>query len=452
MSKSKHMIRSLIIAKEIVTVDANNRILKNHAVEIENNKIVGLIDLRNYSLKDYDGDILNYPDLTLIPGFIQTHIHLCQTLFRGLADDLELLDWLQFKIFPYENAHNKKSLHASVKAGLLELQSGGTTTILDMGTLNHQEVIFEELINSGMRAIAGKCMIDRNDLFPQFKSTTADELKYSYQLAKDFHNQSDGMIKYGFAPRFILSCTDDLLRETSEMHKDFPGSIYHTHASENKNEIAEVRKRYGQENIEHFNSIGILNDHTVLAHGIHVNENEIQAMKKNDVRISHCPSSNLKLGSGIANIPLYLKEGISVSLGADGAPCNNSLSVFNEMRLASLIQKPIHGPKVMDALTTFRLATIEGAKALHLEKEVGSIESGKKADLVLLNLNDIDMPYSEDETSVYSKIVYSASAKHVHSVMIDGKWVVQDKVSVMYDESEVIEFSKAEINSLLKRV
>jgi 5-methylthioadenosine/S-adenosylhomocysteine deaminase len=450
MSKSTN--RWLIIPKEIVTVDDQNRILKNNAIEIIENRIAAKHDLSNYPIEKFDGEVFNYPELTLIPGFIQTHIHLCQTLFRGLADDLELLDWLQLKIFPYENAHNKDSLRASVRAGILELQFGGTTTILDMGTLNHQEVIFEELINSGMRAFAGKCMIDRNDLFPEFKSTTKDELKITYQLAKDFHNKSNGMIKYGFAPRFILSCSDSMLKETAEMQQDFPGSIYHTHSSENKNEIAEVRKRYGQENIEHFNSIGILSDHTVLAHGIHVNENEINTLKKNDVKISHCPSSNLKLGSGIANIPRYLKEGISVSLGADGAPCNNNLSVFTEMRLASLIQKPVHGPKIMDAQTVFRLATIEGARALHIDDETGSIEVGKKADLVLLDLNKVEMPYNDDENNVYSKIVYSASAHNVHSVMIDGKWVVKDRFSNKYDSKEVVSNAKSELNNLLQRL
>lgn len=449
---SERVNRLLIIPKEIVTVDNQNRILKNHAIEIIDNQIEAIHNLNNFEIEKFDGEVVNYPELTLIPGFIQTHIHLCQTLFRGLADDLELLDWLQLKIFPYENAHTKESLRASVKAGILELQSGGTTTILDMGTLNHQEIIFEELINSGMRAFAGKCMIDQNDLFPQFKSTTKDELKDTLKLAQSFHNTADGMIRYGFAPRFILSCSDELLRETSEMQKGFPGSIYHTHSSENKNEIAEVRKRYGQENIEHFNSIGILNDHTVLAHCIHVNDNEINTLKKNDVRISHCPSSNLKLGSGIANIPRYLKEGISVSLGADGAPCNNNLSAFTEMRLASLIQKPIHGPKVMDAQTIFRLATIDGARALQIDDETGSIEAGKKADIVLLNLNEVEMPYNDDDSGVYSKIVYSASSKNVHSVMINGRWVVKEKSSTIYDDKKVIHSAKSELKNLLNRV
>ena len=257
-----------------------------------------------------------------------------------------------------------------------------------MGTLRYQEVIFEELQNSGIRAIAGKCLIDENDLFPAFKSDTKSELDEIYQLAKTYHNTSNGKIKYGFAPRFVLSCSEKLLKESFEMKSDFEGSLYHTHSSENKSEIAEVKRRHNKENIEYFDSIGVIDDHSVLAHCIHVNDKETDLLKKNDVRVSHCPSSNLKLGSGIANIPKYLSKGISVSLGADGAPCNNNLSVFNEMRLAALIQKPIHGPTIMDAKTLFKLATIEGAKALHLQNEIGSIEVGKKGGFGFVGFNN----------------------------------------------------------------
>jgi len=442
----------IIVPKNIVTVDSKDRILKDHFVEIENGFInkIAKVDEKYFNI--YKGDIFRFDNLTLLPGFVQTHIHLCQTLFRGLADDLELLDWLQLRIFPYENAHNKKSLRQSVRLGLNELLLGGTTTILDMGTLRHQEVIFDELIYSGMRAIAGKCLIDENDLFPSFKSDTNSELKEIYQLAKTFHNTSGGKVKYGFAPRFVLSCSEKLLKESFEMKKDFEGSLYHTHSSENKSEIAEVKRRHNKENIEYFDSIGVIDDHSVLAHCIHVNEKETNLLKKNNVRVSHCPSSNLKLGSGIANIPNYLAKGISVSLGADGAPCNNNLSIFNEMRLAALIQKPIHSPVVMDAKTVFKLATIEGAKALHLQNEIGSIETGKKADLVLMDLSTGVHSLSESDESVYSNIVYSSSAGDVHSVMIEGEWKVLNKKSLLYENDEIVFESKNELKKLLKRV
>ncbi|MFZ1281696.1 MAG: amidohydrolase family protein [Ignavibacteriaceae bacterium] len=442
----------IIIPKNIVTDDGKDRILKNHFVEIENGIIVRISKNDEKYFKKYKSDVYRFENLTLIPGFVQTHIHLCQTLFRGLADDLELLDWLQLRIFPYENAHNKNSLLSSVRLGINELLLGGTTTLLDMGTLRHQEVIFEELQNSGIRAIAGKCLIDENDLFHAFKSDTISELDEIYQLAKSYHNTSNGKIKYGFAPRFVLSCSEKLLKESFEMKKDFAGSLYHTHSSENKNEIAEVKRRHNKENIEYFDSIGVIDDHSVLAHCIHVNDKETELLRKNNVRVSHCPSSNLKLGSGIANIPKYLKKGISVSLGADGAPCNNNLSIFNEMRLAALIQKPIHGSTVMDAKTVFKLATIEGAKALHLQNEVGSIEVGKKADLVLMDLNTNVHSMHENDESVYSDIVYSSSSDSVHSVMIEGEWKVLNKKSLLYNQTELNQKSKEELKKLLKRV
>ncbi|MEO8233320.1 MAG: amidohydrolase family protein [Ignavibacteriota bacterium] len=442
----------IIVPKNIVTVDAKDRILKDHFVEIEDGKIISIKKNDESYLKKKKKTVHRFENLTLIPGFVQTHIHLCQTLFRGLADDLELLDWLQLKIFPFENAHNKNSLLASTRLGINELLLSGTTTLLDMGTLRHQEIIFDELQNSGMRAIAGKCLIDENDLFPEFKSTIKSELDEIYQLAKTYHNTSNGKIKYGFAPRFVLSCTEKLLKESFEMKKDFAGSLYHTHSSENKSEIAEIKRRHNKENIEYFNSIGVIDDHSVLAHCIHVNDKETKLLKKNNVRVSHCPSSNLKLGSGIANIPKYLNEGISVSFGADGAPCNNSLSVFNEMRLAALIQKPIHGATVMDAKTVFKLATIEGAKALHLQKEIGSIEVGKKADLVLLDMNSNIHSMSESNESIYSNIVYSSSSDSVNSVMIEGEWKVLNKKSLLYDQTELNYNSKEELKKLLKRI
>jgi len=444
------MKAKLIIPKQVVTVNNANNVLSNHAVEVTNGVISRIEPIQNFVIAEYE--VFNYPNSVLIPGFVQTHIHLCQTLFRGFADDLELLDWLQKRIFPFENSHDKDSLRVSTQLGINDLLTGGTTTLLDMGTLRNQEVIFEELANSGMRAFAGNCMIDQNELFPAFCETTEWNLRASYDFAKSFHNSNNGKIKYGFAPRFVLSCTEKLLKETKEMMKDFSGSVLHTHSSENKKEVETVKSMTGKENVEYFDSIGLLDKHTVLAHCIHLNDGEIKSLKKRDVRISHCPSSNLKLGSGVANIPLYLKEGISVSLGADGAPCNNGLSAFTEMRHAALIQKPVHGPTSMDALTVFRLATIEGAKALNLENEAGSIEVGKKADVVLLDLEKSDQPLQINEQQIYSSIVYSASKENVKAVFIGGELKVESGKSLLFDEKELAANGKNEFKKLLMRV
>ncbi len=448
----KQRIKKLIIPKQVITADKAGSILKNVSVEVDNDIVKSVKKVKGADVDSFEGEVLVCENLTLIPGFIQTHVHLCQTLFRGLADELDLLDWLQKRIFPYENALNKNSLAVSVRLGLNELMRGGTTTVLDMGSLRHQEIIFEELINSGIRAFAGKCLIDTNELFEPFSSTTEDELKHSAELAKNFHNSENGRIKYAFAPRFVLTCSEGLLKETRRMMNDFPGSLFHSHASENNRELTEVRKKFKQENIEFFNSIEVIDDHSVLAHCIHINEKEFDILGEKQVRVAHCPSSNLKLGSGIADVPKFLKKGISVSLGADGASCNNNLNAFIEMRLAALIQKPIYGPAILDAETIFRMATIEGAKALHIDNETGSIEEGKKADLVLIDLDNPYKVYSDDEEHIYSNIVYSSSREDVIHVMVDGKWVVKDGVSMVYDEFRIYHNGLDELAKLLKRI
>ena len=443
-------MKKLIIPKHVVTVNSKDEILVNHAVEVSGNRINKIIDLAEFDLSKYEGEIFRYPDLTLIPGFVQTHIHLCQTLFRGLADDLELLDWLGQKIFRFENAHNPDSLRASARLGITELQKGGTTTIVDMGTLRHQQVIFEELDRSGLRAFAGKCMIDQNGLFSDFKETTDEGLKSTYEFAKTFHNTGNGRIKYGFAPRFVLSCSEHLLKETYNMLDDFEGSLYHSHSSENKSEIAAVFDMHQMGNIEYFDSIDVLGERTLMAHCIHVDEQEQALLCETGTKVLHCPSSNLKLGSGIANIPRYMNIGIDVSIGADGPPCNNNLSMFTEMRLAALIQKPIHGSTCMNAKDVFKLATIGGAKAVNMEQEIGSIEEGKIADLVLLDLNKYDQPLLDD--NIYSSIVYATNVDSVSGVMIDGEWIVDEGKHKIYDEQSIVKEGKKELNELLKRV
>ncbi len=438
----------------IITMNRNYDILKGYSVLISDNriqkidkseKLEALAEENKWEIFKADGQIL-------IPGFVQTHIHLCQTLFRGLADDLELLDWLQLKIMPFEFAHNKESMKYSALLGISELIRCGTTTILDMGSLNHSDVVFEQLINSGLRAFHGKAMMDINTLYPPLSESTQDALKSSEELAKIFHNSANGRIKYAFAPRFILSCSDELLKETNQLVKDYPGTLFHTHASENRTELENVRKRCGKDNIECFEELEILNDKSCIAHCIWLNENEIDLMKKRDARVLHCPSSNLKLASGIANIPIYLKEGISVSLGADGAPCNNFLDIFVEMRLASLIQKPFFGPTIMSAKEVFEIATIGGARALHLQNEIGSIEEGKKADLVLLELNQIHNTKNVNEENLYSTIVYTADHTNVKNVMIDGKWVYQNEEFKTIDVEEMNKKSEEELKKLLLRV
>ncbi len=446
------MIKVLIVDK--ILTASSDELLKNAAIVINGNQIEKIISLREIDeYKKRYCEIIDASHLIAIPGFIQTHIHLCQTLFRGMAENLLLLDWLSKKIFPFEAAHDEKSMYYSSLIGISELIRSGTTMILDMGSVNHHEQVIRAIGETGFKAFTGKAMMDINEVYPKLKETTSSSVSSTLDLAQKWHKSYDGRVRYAPAPRFVLSCTDGLMQEAFKIVAENDGMIFHTHASENNGEIHAVRERCGMDNVEFLNHLGVLSEKSVLAHCIHLDHDEIGIIKKTQAKISHCPSSNLKLGSGIANVPLYLSEGISVSLGADGAPCNNNLNMFMEMRLAGLIQKPLHGPTSMPAKNIFEMATIRGAEALGMQNEVGSIEAGKRADIVLLDLQKFWNPLIQDEAeNLYTTIVYSADREDVDSVMIDGRWVYKNKNFFNLDIEKTRNSSEEELRKLLRRI
>jgi cytosine/adenosine deaminase-related metal-dependent hydrolase len=293
-------------------------------------------------------------------------------------------------------------------------------------------------------------MMDVNDAYPGLRESTEESVSSARALADEWHNSFDGRVRYAHAPRFVLSCTDNLLRQVSEMVDGTDGILLHTHASEQIGEIDAVRARCGMENIEYLNHVGLLSPKSCLAHCVHLNEREIGLLASAHASVTHCPSSNLKLGSGVADVPLLRSKNINVSLGADGAPCNNRLDMFAEMRLASLLQKPRHGPTVMPAAEVLEIATMGGARTLGLDKEIGSIEPGKKADLVLLDLRQTWNSLTESD--LYSSIVYSATPENVDSVMIDGRWIYQHKSFLRLDVEKILLEARGELRKLLSRV
>ncbi len=433
----------------VITANASDEVLSDTSLVIRGTEISDIVS-GNKNNAVHSSEVINAHGYVIIPGFVQTHVHLCQTLFRGMADDLELLDWLQKKIFPYEAAHNEHSMYCSAILGIAELLRSGTTTILDMGSVNHQEEIIRAIGESGMRAFVGKAMMDINDAYPALRESTDKSLTSTRDLAERWHNSYEGRVRYAVAPRFVLSCSDTLLHSTREMLNSLDGVLFHTHASENTGEVDAVRKRCHMENIEYLNHLGLLSTKACLAHCIHLTNNEIDILAQTRTNVTHCPSSNLKLGSGIAKIPLLMDRNINVALGADGAPCNNSLNMFQEMRLASLLQKPLHGPTAMPAKRVFSMATMGGAKALGMEREIGSIEVGKKADLVLLDLRNVWNPIEQE--NLFSSIVFSASPENVDSVMINGKWVYRKKEFVSIDVERIMHTSSLELKQLHNRV
>ena len=381
----------------------------------------------------------------VLPGFVQTHIHLCQTIFRGAADDLALIDWLKQRVWPMEAAHTATSIAASARLGIAELIKGGTTCALTMETVNHTAEVFKVVEETGFRATVGKCMMDKGAEVPlALQEQTSNSIAESIALLDEWHGKANGRIRYCFAPRFAISCTRELLEKVAELARE-RGVMVHTHASENTTECQLVQEETGLRNVAYLHSLGLTGRHVALAHCVHLSVDEIETLKTTGTNVVHCPSSNLKLASGIAPIAKLLEEGISVSLGADGAACNNRLNMFTEMRTAALLQKVVHGPEVLPAARVLRMATIDGAKALGLEAEIGSIEVGKRADLSVVKLDRLHTTPARD---VVSALVYSAEADDVDTVIIDGRLVMRERKLLTINESETIASANSEAEKL----
>ncbi|MEI7027117.1 5'-deoxyadenosine deaminase [Paenibacillus sp. y28] len=387
----------------------------------------------------------------LLPGFIQTHVHLCQTLFRGRADDMELLDWLKKRIWPLEGAHDEESVFYSALLGIGELIRSGTTTILDMETVRHADAAFRAMAESGIRAISGKVMMDRGEDVPESLAEDTDRsMQESVDLLERWHGYDGGRLGYAFCPRFVLSCTERLLLGVRDLSEQY-GVLVHTHASENRSEIELVERELGMRNVVYFDHIGLATPRLVLAHGVWLDEQEKRIVRDRGVKLTHCPGSNLKLASGIAEVPDLLTRSIAMGIGADGAPCNNTLDMYQEMKLTALLHKVKHGPRAMDAKTALRMATIGGAEVLGLEREIGSIEAGKKADLQLVDLNEFHA-YPAYDADVYSRLVYAAGRADVDTVLIDGNIVMENKTVLTVDKAVVLAETDRCIRRLLERI
>ena len=438
------MSESILIKNgTIVTMDAQNSIVRSDLL-IRDGCVAAVGDQN----ADSADEVIDANGCAVLPGFIQTHIHLCQTLFRGAADDLSLIDWLKKRIWPMEAAHTRESIRASARLGIAELIKGGTTCALTMETVSHTDEVFRVVEETGFRATVGKCMMDKGeDIPPSLAENTQDSINESLELIDQWHGKADGRIRVCFAPRFAISCTRELLAEVARLARD-RGVMIHTHASENMAECEMVESETGLRNIAYLDSLGVSGRHVVLAHCVHVSDREFETLHRTETNIAHCPSSNLKLGSGIAPVAAMLERGISVSLGADGAPCNNRLDMFTEMRTAALLQKVLHGPEVLPASRALRMATIDGARAMGLADEIGSIEVGKRADVIVIDLNRL---HAAPETDLVSSVVYSAQSSDVRTSIIDGHIVMRDGELRTINEADVIADANREAEALSVR-
>jgi 5-methylthioadenosine/S-adenosylhomocysteine deaminase len=384
----------------------------------------------------------------VVPGLVQAHVHLCQVLMRGMADDLPLLEWLRRRIWPLEAAHDEASAGASADLGLLEAMLGGTTTVLDMGTVRAHDAVMEACAASGIRAISGKAMMDVGDGVPAgLRETTRASLDESERLSRDWSGAADGRIGYAWAPRFVLSCSEALVRGAVE-RAGARGEIVHTHAAEHPAERVAVREALGDDDVAVLRRWGVSGPRAVLAHGVQLEIDEARGVASDGTRVVHCPSANLKLGSGIARVAELDGMGVALALGADGAPCNNNLDAWVELRHAALLAKIRTGVTTLPARRAFRLATIDGARALGLGAITGSLEPGKRADLAVVRL---DGAHVEPGGDVFSRLVYACTSRDVLHVMVDGALVVKDREHQRLDSERVKARARAEARRLAAR-
>jgi cytosine/adenosine deaminase-related metal-dependent hydrolase len=392
-------------------------------------------------------DVVDCSGCYVMPGLVQTHVHLVQTMFRGLAEDVGLLDWLRRFIWPLEAAHDEASVRACVRLGLGELLTTGTTTILDMGTTRWGDVVAEELVRSGIRARFGQAMMDTGDRVPaNLLENTRASLDASAALVKRWSKAGAGRIGYAYAPRFALSCTRELLEAVGMLAK-MSEVLVHTHSNESAEERTAVQAATGMSPIGYLAQVGIATPRTVIAHGVHVDDAELQILRESGSAVTHCPTSNLKLGSGVADVVRLRGARITVGIGADGAACNNQLDGFEEIRLATLLARTLRGQGSLTAAAALVMATRDGARAMHLEEEVGTLAVGRRADIVVMDSDRLAGPGGDP----VARIVFGGGSRGVRDVLVDGTLLVRGGRPLLFDPAEVRAKAAEALPGLLER-
>jgi 5-methylthioadenosine/S-adenosylhomocysteine deaminase len=398
-----------------------------------------------------DTRVMDVSGCLVLPGLIQGHLHLGQTFFRGLAEGRRLLLWLRERIWPLEAAHDDESAYWCSLLGAAECLLTGTTTIQDIGLGPGARGLLRAITHSGLRAFAGQCLMDCGDALPAaMRQDTDAALAATEALGDQFEDGPDGRLRYALNPRFILTCSDPLwvgVRDLA-LRRGWP---VHTHALEQRDETLAVRNlKGGRDEIEYFADQGVLATDFRIAHGVWATGEHLNRLRKGRFSVAHCPSSNLKLGSGIADILAFRRAGVPVGIGTDGAPCSNQLDNFAELRLAALLQKVKHGPDAFSGLDALRLATSEGARALGLQNEIGTIEPGKRADLVVLASGRPEL-WAAPQADPHDLVAFGASRATVRHVLIEGRVEVEDGRLTRLDLEEIYRESERCLGDLIRR-
>lgn len=364
----------------------------------------------------------------IMPGLVNTHTHAAMSCFRGLADDLPLMQWLQDYIFPVEATLSGDMVYSATLLSLCEMIKSGTTSFCDMYLFAAD--VCRAVERSGMRAWVGEVLYD----FPSPNyGELANGFAYTEELLAQYRNHD--LIQITIDPHAVYTCAPELLVRLGSMARD-NDLLYHIHLAENSDEVNTCKERYGCSPVQHLEKLGLLDKHVVAAHCVMVTDDEIDLMAERGVKVAHCPESNLKLASGVAPVPKLIDQGVTVGIGTDGAASNNDVDMFGEMNTAAKVHKfTSMDPTAMDAVSTLRAGTMGGASVLGADKVIGSLEVGKKADCIVI---DLDQPHLTPLYNPVSHLVYAARGGDVIHSVINGRVVMEGRQLLTLDENAII--------------
>ncbi len=423
----------------VVTMNKEMEIIENGAVYIKDDSIVQ-IDSKNKFSDIIAEETIDARGGIIMPGLINTHTHASMTLFRGLADDMPLMDWLNNHIFPAEAKLTEDMVYKGAMLACAEMILSGTTCFCDMYLFENK--VAEAAFDSGMRAVTGEVLYD-------FPSPCYGDLANGFNYVSDMMEKwkNNSRITIAAEPHSTYLCAPELLKKAAAAARKNKSPIV-IHLAETEDETKLIKEKYGTTPVKFLADLGILGPDLIACHCIHITEEDIQLLKKFDVKIVHCPESNMKLGSGTAPVPELIKHGICVSLGTDGCASNNDLDLFLEMDTAAKLHKVFTmNPEAINAETALKMATINGAVTLGMDKITGSLEVGKKADIIVV---DNSKPHMVPMYNPYSHLVYSANGSDVAATIIDGNLVMKDRKILKMDLWKIMDDVK-KISKIIKK-
>jgi 5-methylthioadenosine/S-adenosylhomocysteine deaminase len=418
----------LVLGGTVVTMDQTRRVLDDGGIAVSQGRVVAVGPRAEIEARYTSRQKVDATGKVITPGLINGHTHVPMVLFRGLADDLDLQEWLTKYIFPAEAKNvTEEFVRVGTRLGLAEMIRGGTTTYCDM--YYFEDAIADETAKAGVRGVLGETIID----FPVADNkTNAEGMAYVEKFVARWKRHE--LIVPAIAPHAPYTVSEEHLKAVRAF-SDRTGVPIVTHISETKREVDDSVKAKGASPVAYLERIGFLNDHVIAAHMVWPQGTEIAILKRHGVGVVHNPQSNMKLASGVAPVPRMLTEKIFLGLGTDGAASNNDLNMWEEMDTVAKLHKVFTGdPKVISAQEAFELATIRGAQALHLEKEIGSLETGKRADLLVIDRDTLNqIPFY----NVYSDLVYATKAADVETVIINGRLVMRNRRLLTLNEATI---------------